>query len=190
MVPRIRFVPVWSLPGGRSQQAESHRTQCSGTAPGGPATHLAWAPRDGVQGPCSWRDEALGCGPPPPKRALAAGLETRRVDGWTARRAPLPGQEARTAAEMNEQLPLAQPAGLHHGAEGLVRCSPPGKEKRGTSHSAARVTAPTVPPAGPMACGADAEAVRVAARAALAVTPWHAGSPAWPRWRAVCRSSC
>lgn len=26
-VPRIRFVPVWSLPGGRSQQAESDRTQ-------------------------------------------------------------------------------------------------------------------------------------------------------------------
>lgn len=34
--------------------------------------------------------------------------------------APLPGQEAGAAAELDEELPFAEPIGLHHLAEGLV----------------------------------------------------------------------
>ena len=44
---------------------------------------------------------------------------------------PLPSQEARAAAELNEQLPFTEPVGLHHLAEHLVSWGPTRKEKGG-----------------------------------------------------------
>lgn len=59
------------------------------------------------------------------KRALALSLQAGgRSDGRTdgsGPAPPLPGPEARAAAELNEELALTQPLGLHHLAEGLVR---------------------------------------------------------------------
>ena len=46
-------------------------------------------------------------------------------------RAPLPGQEAGAAAELDEELAFAEPVGLDHLAEGLIGWAP-GKERGGT----------------------------------------------------------
>lgn len=58
------------------------------------------------------------------------GLTVWRKGGWTdgqegprplqSAGAPLPSQEARAAAELNEQLPFAEPVGLHHLTECLI----------------------------------------------------------------------
>lgn len=82
-----------------------------------PATHLAWAPRDGALGPCSWGDSSR-VQATTPKTGSGGRLGDGRLAGHRA--APLPGQQARVAAELDEQLPLAELAGLHHLAEGLV----------------------------------------------------------------------
>lgn len=42
---------------------------------------------------------------------------------------PLAGQQARAAAELDEQLPLAELVGLHHLTEGLVSWTRPGRRK-------------------------------------------------------------
>lgn len=43
---------------------------------------------------------------------------------------PLAGQEARAAAELDEELPFTEPVGLHHLAEGLVSWAPGQDGKR------------------------------------------------------------
>jgi len=49
------------------------------------------------------------------------GLTVWRRGGWTdGQEGPLPRQEARAAAELNEQLPFTEPVGLHHLTERLV----------------------------------------------------------------------
>lgn len=81
-----------------------------------------------LQRPGSWGDKAVRAG-----RRLATGSGQQSGGGWTDRRLagqggppsagsqhPLAGQEARAAAELNEELPLTQPVGLHHLTEGLV----------------------------------------------------------------------
>ena len=47
---------------------------------------------------------------------------------------PLPGQEARAAAELDEQLPFTEPVGFDHLAERLISWVPR-KEKGGTGQS-------------------------------------------------------
>ena len=47
---------------------------------------------------------------------------------------PLPGQEARAAAELDEELPFTEPVGFDHLAERLISWVPP-KEKGGTGQT-------------------------------------------------------
>lgn len=114
-IPRMHMVAGWCLPQECSQPAH-----LGGAAPGGPP---AW----------------FGCPEMPPKGLAPAGVKLsgraslrnrlwptvwrqvdRRPDGPQGL-APLPDQEARAAAELDEELPFTQPVGLDHLAECLVR---------------------------------------------------------------------
>lgn len=75
------------------------------------------------------------------------GLTVWRRGGWTdGQEGPLPRQEARAAAELNEQLPFTEPVGLHHLTERLVSWGPTRKEKGGTCQTLGPVKiVPTIP---------------------------------------------
>lgn len=77
----------------------------------------------------------------------------RRPDGQQGP-APLPDQEARAAAELDEELPFTQSVGLDHLAECLVRWGPTRRERRDISDFGACPMGPTVPLCHPMVCWA------------------------------------
>lgn len=138
------------------------------------ACHLPWAPRDGAQGLCSWVQATA------PETGSAGRLGDRQTDGRTARRAP--SRPAGTCGSRTGRTASAGRAGWTSPSHRRSRqLDPPRKEKRGASGSGACVTAPATPrPACWCVCGGEggaAEAVGVAARAALAVTPVARGRP-------------
>lgn len=98
-IPRIHWVPGWNLPEECSQPV-----RLGGAAPGGPPPDLG-APR------CCRRAWLLGgklSGRAPPRNGLWPTVwrqVDRRPDGLQGPE-PLPGQEARTAAELDEELPF------------------------------------------------------------------------------------
>lgn len=53
-------------------------------------------------------------------------------------RVPLPGQEARAAAELDEELPFTEPVGFDHLAERLISWVPPKEKRRDRSDVGAR----------------------------------------------------
>lgn len=88
-----------------------------------------------------------------PAKALADSLEKRQRDGRTGEAppsavspVPLPSQEARAAAKLNEQLPFTEPVGLHHLTERFVSWGPSRKEKVETCQTLGPVKiVPTIP---------------------------------------------
>lgn len=115
-----------------------------------------------------------------PETGSAGRLGDRRTDGRTARRAP--SRPAGTCGSRTGRTASAGRAGWTSPSHRRSRqLDPPRKEKRGASGSGACVTAPATPrPACWCVCGGEggaAEAVGVAARAALAVTPAARGRP-------------
>lgn len=109
-----------------------------------------------------------------PETGSAGRLGDRQTDGRTARRAP--SRPAGTCGSRTGRTASAGRAGWTSPSHRRSRqLDPPRKEKRGASGSGACVTAPATPrPACWCVCGGEggaAEAVGVAARAALAVTP-------------------
>lgn len=85
--------------------------------------------------------------------------------GWV----PLPSQEARAAAELNEQLPFTEPVGLHHLAEHLVSVAARMVgDARGPQQREARLTPATVP-----AGAFTAQAALVTPSAHFVGQAWH-----------------
>lgn len=83
--------------------------------------------RDAAVEPSSGGDTAVRCRATPRNRLWLTIC--RKVDGQTGRQedpalcgqlVPLPSQEAGAAAKLDEELPFAEPIGLHHLAEGLI----------------------------------------------------------------------
>lgn len=106
---------------------------------------LIWVPRDAAEGPGSWGVKLSGGAPP--RNGLWPTVwrqVDRRPDGPQGPE-PLPGQEARTAAELDEELPFTQPVGLDHLAERFVRWGPPRRESRDMSDFGACFMALTIP---------------------------------------------
>lgn len=96
--------------------------------------------------------KAVRCRAAPLKQALADSLEEGgRMDGWgslpsVGSQTPLPGQEARAAAELNEEFPFTQPVRLHHLAECLISVAARVVGDAGGSQLCeARLTPATVP---------------------------------------------
>lgn len=94
----------------------------------------------------------LDAGHPCNRPGLTVWRKGGRTDGQERPRplrsagVPLPSQEARAAAELNEQLPFAEPVGLHHLTERLIGWGPTRKEKGGTCQTSGPVKmVPTIP---------------------------------------------
>lgn len=105
-----------------------------------------WVPRDAAEGPGSWGVKLSGRAPP--RNGLWPTVwrqVDRRPDGPQGPE-PLPGQEARTTAELDEELPFTQPVGLDHLAERFVRVAAGVvADARGPQLREARLTSAAVP---------------------------------------------
>lgn len=123
----IHPVPILSWPEECSQQAECEMSLLPEYLLKDPHPPGQGTQRCHGRTSLSWGDKAVRCRVPPlkPAGSLEKGGWT---DGWTDGRGPtlraaghpLPGQEARSAAELNEELPFTEPVGLYHLAESLV----------------------------------------------------------------------
>lgn len=133
----IHPVPILSWPEECSQQAECEMSLLPEYLLKDPHPPGQGTQRCHGRTSLSWGDKAVRCRVPPlkPAGSLEKGGWT---DGWTDGRGPtlraaghpLPGQEARSAAELNEELPFTEPVGLYHLAESLVSWAP-GRRKEG-----------------------------------------------------------
>lgn len=151
-IPGIHRVPILSLPEERSQRADFERLHCFRNTSLRPTTHLVRVPGDAEGGPAPGEVKLSAAGAAP-KTGFGRQSRERRMDrrtggalpsagGW----APLPCQETCAAAELNEELPFAEPVGLDHVTEGLVRVTARVVgDARGPQLHEARLTPVTIP---------------------------------------------